>query len=292
MFVQTNTIQAVKSYFKERLQDLFSESEIRFMMREAVLQRMKISASDYLVSDSLLLSESDLLYFRSIVKRLQANEPFQYIIGSAEFFGLIIKTDSRALIPRPETEELVEWVLNSFPNSSINLLDLCTGSGCIAVALKSNRSQWNVAGSDLSSGAIDLANENIEALGLDVHIYQFDATRADSYECLEKNFFHCWVSNPPYIPANERIQMDKNVTEFEPDMALFVPVSDTLLFYRKIAEQGKEYLVDRGNLFFEIHENFGTQTKELLEFLGYVNVEIKKDLQGKDRMVRAVLGVR
>lgn len=288
MFVKTNTVKAIKSYFKERLKDQFSESELRMMIKEAVMARLNLSPTDYLLSDEQLLSESDLLYFRSIVKRLQTNEPFQHIIGYTTFFGLKIKTDHRALIPRPETEELVEWVLKTYSNDQeIKLLDLCTGTGCIALALKSSRPDWTVEACDLSEEALALARENSDENKLIVSICKMDVLNQEDYKLLSSDLYDCWVSNPPYIPEQEREEMNENVTSFEPGIALFVPNDEPLLFYRSIAEQGKKFLKKKGHLFFEIHENFGDQTQKMLESLGFSNVEIKKDLQGKERMIKA-----
>lgn len=290
MFVKTNTVEAVKHYFRERLQDQFSESEIRQMLKAAVCERLKLSSVEYLLSDRQLLSESDLLYFRSIVKRLLDNEPFQYIIGHTDFYGLTLKTDKRALIPRPETEELVEWILNTFDGDhKVRTLDLCTGTGCIALALKSVRHNWEIEGCDLSDDALTLAKENSLNNDLKVSFLKMDVLDPKDFSKLSSVQYDCWVSNPPYIPENERELLNENVIRFEPGMALFVPNNEPLLFYRSVGEQGRKYIKKGGSLFFEVHENFGSETKQMLESLGYTTVEMKKDLQGKDRMIRAVL---
>lgn len=259
------------------------------MIKEAVMARLNLNPTDYLLSDEQLLSESDLLYFRSIVKRLQANEPFQHIIGYTTFFGLKIKTDHRALIPRPETEELVEWILKIYSNDQeLKLLDLCTGTGCIALALKSDRPVWSIEACDLSEEALGLARENSELNDLNVSLIKMNVLNPEDYKMLSSELYDCWVSNPPYIPEQEREGMNENVTRYEPGMALFVPDNDPLLFYRSIAEQGKKFLKKGGHLFFEIHENYGNETKELLESLGYSGVVLKTDLQGKERMIKAI----
>lgn len=288
MFVQTNSVKAVKAYFKDRLKDLFTESELKAMIREAVITRLNLSSADYLLSDDRLLSESDLLYFRSIVKRLQANEPFQYIMGHTDFFGLKMKTDQRALIPRPETEELVQWVTEEYDRSgAYSMMDLCTGSGCIALALKSYFKIAEIIGTDLSSAALDLSKENASDLSLSVRWMQLDATDLKEYEVFGARSFDCWISNPPYIPKKDKHEMLPNVLDHEPHMALFVENDDALLFYREIGKAGLIYLKPGGRLFFEIHEGLGYETKELLTELGYENVIVRKDLQGKDRMVMA-----
>lgn len=289
MFVQTNSVKAVKEYFKDRLKELFTESELKSMIREAVMERLNLSSADYLLSDDRFLSESDLLYFRSIVKRLQANEPFQYIMGHTPFFGLELRTDKRALIPRPETEELVQWVTEEFDqNGHYQMMDLCTGSGCIALALKSHFTNSDVIGMDLSMDAFQLAQENGSQLDLAVEWLNLDATDQEAYKIFKENSFDCWISNPPYIPQRDKLEMRANVLDHEPHMALFVENDDALLFYREIGRAGLKFLKQEGKLFFEIHEGLGSQTLHLLSDLGYSNVELRKDLQGKDRMIMAI----
>ena len=286
MFVQTNSVQAVKAYFKERLHNQFSESELKAMLKVAICERLKLSSADYLLCDSNLLSESDLLYFRSIVKRLQDNEPFQYIVGQTEFFGLELKCDARALIPRPETEELVEWVLEvATPENT--LIDFCTGSGCIALALKNQLTKATVYGTDVSKEALELSKENASSLNLDVIFIQHDALSDQLPSTLTEQSIDIIVSNPPYIPEVDKQEMQANVMDFEPHLALFVENDNALIFYKAIASQATRLLIQNGLLFFEIHERLAVETKEAIEALGFVDVEIRKDLQGKDRMIKA-----
>lgn len=288
MFVQTNSVKAVKAYFKDRLKDQFTESELKSMIREAVINRLNLSSAEYLLSDDRLLSESDLLYFRSIVKRLQSNEPFQYIFGHTDFFGLKLKTDKRALIPRPETEELVQWVAEVYAQSgSYSMMDLCTGSGCIALALKSHFKNAEIVGADLSSAALELAKQNASDLEMFVEWKQLNALEQNDYTVFAESSFDCWISNPPYIPQKDKHEMMPNVLDHEPHMALFVENEDALLFYREIGNAGLNYLKPGGKLFFEIHEALGTETFKMLKELGYKQIQLRKDLQGKDRMVMA-----
>ena len=287
MFVQTNTIQAVKAYFKNRLNSQFTESELNLMLKEAIIQRLKISRADYLLCDEQLLSESDLLFFRSVVKRLLNQEPFQYILGTTEFYGLELMTDSRALIPRPETEELVEWIIQQYNVSdSLQIADICTGSGCIALALKSHFLNASVLATDFSQSAIDLANENAKLVGLEIETVILDAITNNPIPGKKENLFDCWVSNPPYIPISDQLEMADNVLKFEPHMALFVEDEDPLIFYKKISENAFVYLKSGGKLFFEIHERFATETIAVLEKLGFVNIQLRKDLQGRDRILQ------
>lgn len=293
MFVQTNSVQSIREYFKSRLENMFSDNEIKIIGNEVICQRLKLSPSDLIGLNDQLLSESDLLFFRSVVKRLLNNEPFQYIVGNAHFYGLELISDKRALIPRPETEELVEWVKEVYVNNNkgLTIVDFCTGSGCIALALKSVFSDSKIYATDISSEALQLAKENAAKTGLDIEFRQFSALDEVDYE-QKANFqlesFDCWVSNPPYIPEEEKKLMAENVLEFEPHLALFVPDEKALVFYDKIAQMAIKYLKSNGNLFFEIHENLANETKVLLEKIGFQNIEIRKDLQGKDRMIKAV----
>jgi release factor glutamine methyltransferase len=287
VFVKTNTIKAVKAYFQERLVGFFTESEIKFMLKEAVIERLKLSSSDYLLGEEQLLSESDLLFFRSIVKRLLQNEPFQYIMGKTEFFGLEIKTDKRALIPRPETEELVQWVTESIQkDQGYQIADICAGSGCIALGLRSFFHNSIITATDISLEALELAKENSVNLNLPITILQVDATKSSEKE-LPINSFDCWVSNPPYIPINDKMKMEKNVLEFEPELALFVENEDPLVFYREIGKNALVHLKPEGLLFFELHEDLASETMRLITDLGFVNIELRKDLQEKDRMLKA-----
>ena len=248
-----------------------------------------MSAADYLLSDRQLLSESDLLYFRSIVKRLQKNEPFQYIIGYTEFSGLIVKTDNRALIPRPETEELVCWILdNHSAQKELNIIDLCTGSGCIALALKAELKGAKIIGADVSCEALALANENSAALDLEIEWMEMDLLDPAAYKRFEEASFDSWVSNPPYIPHADKTSMAANVLEHEPHLALFVEDHDPLIFYRVIAQQGKKYLKKGAALYFEIHEDLADAVVKLLEENQYQFIEVRHDLQGKNRMVKAI----
>ena len=291
MFVQTNSIKSIKNYFKDKLSGMFSESEIKLIGNEVICIRLSLYRGDLIGIDDKLLSESDLLYFRSIVKRLLNQEPFQYIIGNAHFYGLELKSDSRALIPRPETEELIEWIKESYRNTPIHsIADICTGSGCIALSLKSIYLNSSVLAVDISTEALSLAKENSLLTKLEIELQKFDATNESEYlnnPTLVENSFDCWVSNPPYIPELEKKDMSENVLQFEPHLALFVPDNNALLFYKVISKMAKRFLKSNGLLFFEIHENLSNEVAILLEELGFLEIEIRTDLQGKNRMVKA-----
>ncbi len=286
MFVQQNTLDGLRSYFSERLSNQFSASEIKLMLKTFVTKRLDISDTEFMLAGDLRFSESDLLYFRSVVKRLQANEPFQYISGKTEFYGLELHCDKRALIPRPETEELVDWIVQSADkNSELTIVDLCAGSGCIALGLKSKLRKAKVEAWELSPEALDLIDENSHFTGLDIVSKKIDVLELNGLNSNE--LYDIWVSNPPYIPHRERSRMAENVLAFEPEMALFVADDDPFIFYDRIAVSASAQLSDGGWLYFEIHEDFSDEVIACLTIHGFVNIELRKDLQGKSRMIRA-----
>lgn len=289
MFVQSNTVKAVKFYFSERLETLFSSNEIKLIVNQAISSRLNLSKTEIIFADEARLSESDLLYFRSIVKRLQQNEPMQYVFGETIFYDLTIKCDKRALIPRPETEELVDLIVSDFKAKKVEkILDLCTGTGCIALALKSRFLESNIEAVDFSLDALELAKENAEILQIDVELNKIDVLNELTDLNFEPDSYDIWISNPPYIPMKEKSLMHANVLDFEPEMALFVEDNQALIFYNVIAEKAQRYLKSGGHLYFELNENYADETFELITDLGFEAVEIKLDLQGKKRMLKAI----
>ena len=289
MFVIENTVSAIKSYMIERLSDYYTEREINFFFKQSVCKRLKLNDGDFLLASNNRLSESDLLYFRNTVKRLQDREPFQYIIGETWFYDILFKCDKRALIPRPETEELVDLILKEYKNfSNLQVLDLCSGTGCISISLAKNLIYPTVFGVELSQEAIDLSKKN----GLLNHVsVSFLASNVleDLPVEIKDNSFDIIVSNPPYIPLKDKEKMEKNVLDFEPHMALFVSDENPLLFYKAIAYHALKMLKEDGNLFFEIHEDYSSETKNMLEDIGFEKVIIIQDLQGKNRFIKASL---
>ena len=291
MFVQYNTLEGVRVYFKERLIGQFSESEIKLMFKAFVMQRMSMTETDFMLAggrngNEVRFSESDLLFFRSIVKRLLADEPFQYIHGRTEFYGLELICDKRALIPRPETEELVDWIIESSDRKGdYSIIDICSGSGCIALALKSVLKDAKVEAWELSDDAMELLLENRRLTGLDIKGLKVDALKAEMYPAGDENY-DIIVSNPPYIPYADRSKMEGNVLDHEPEMALFVEDDDPFIFYDIITRESADLLVDGGWLYFEIHEDYEKEVIACFEKHLFVNIELRKDLQGRSRMIR------
>ncbi|MFM1947114.1 MAG: hypothetical protein RL207_1397 [Bacteroidota bacterium] len=286
MFVPDNTLKSAKNYFCDRLDSRFSTTELKSMWIQLICKRMNWTSSDLLLNHGERLSESDLLYVRSFVKGLLNDVPFQYLVGETDFYGLNISCDSRALIPRPETEELVAWIVetNAHPKQ---IIDCCSGTACIALALKSTYSNAIVQALDYSKEALDLSAENAKKLNLEIELIHEDALNFSQHFISAATGYDVIVSNPPYIPEKEKVSMSSHVLEHEPPMALFVKDEDPIVFYKELIKFANLKLVKGGYLFFELHELFGNEVKEYLQLFGFENIEIRKDLQGKSRMLKA-----
>lgn len=281
MFVADNRVSSAKLYFFEQVGSLFSASECKQMWQQILQKRFAWSGADILLNQDERLSESDLLFIRSFVKRLQANEPFQHILGEVWFAELLLKSDARALVPRPETEELIDLIKKQKQNFK-HIADVCTGSGCIALVLKSRFPDAEVLGLDVSPEAIELAKENATYTNLEVG-FQVQ----DIFEWQPNKKFDLIVSNPPYIPQAEQTKMQANVLDFEPHLALFVPDQDPLLFYKQLATLAESNLSTEGWIALELHEDYALPTKFLFETPHFKNQAIYLDLQGKNRMLLA-----
>ena len=214
--------------------------------------------------------------------RLLKNEPVQYIMGRTEFYGLPLTVDNNVLIPRPETEELVYWILeNHGDRPALKVVDVGTGSGCIALALKKKRPDWVVHATDVSAGALKVAQQNAQDLNLEVHFFPQDILT----QPLPENY-DLIVSNPPYIPPSENVLMPSQVLSYEPDLALFVPEDQPLIFYERLAELIASQ-IDPCQLFVEINEHLAKEVQNVWKAKGLIGIELQKDLQAKFRMARA-----
>lgn len=293
MSFKNTDFKGLKIEFTEILTSQFTSSEINLIWRESLRHYFAMSASEQLISNERIFSANECEQLIQLLNRLKAGEPFQYLIGEVEFYGLELKIDSRALIPRPETEELVDWIGQHHKTEVKNILDVCSGSGCIALALSNVFQKANVYGVEYSRDAIDLAQDNALALKLPANFIEADVLNKASFinflkqQVQTNGFIDVVVSNPPYIPVQDKSSMDSNVLDYEPDLALFVPDDDPLLFYRVISESVWPYLSTNGALYFECHYLYVDLTIQLLMELGYRNVEKRKDLQGKWRMLKA-----
>ncbi|SFT35468.1 release factor glutamine methyltransferase [Lishizhenia tianjinensis] len=289
MFVKDNHIKSVELYFEEKLRDIFSGSEIKTISKSLIAQRLGFAFDDYLLHKDGTVSESDLLFFRGAIKRLLAGEPFQYILGETYFYNLELKVKPGVLIPRPETEELVNWIVEDIQaqkkeSETIILEDWCTGSGCIALALKKALPNAQVKAIDYDDAALTVAQENVVFTGLEVVVEKQDALNISQ---TAPKGLDVIVSNPPYIPNADKSFMADHVLDHEPGIALFVDDKDPLVFYRNLGMYGMVHLKEGGSIYFELHENYAAATQNLLQSMGYFMVELKQDMQGKDRMLKA-----
>jgi release factor glutamine methyltransferase len=281
-------LKQYKSHFFDALKNSQDEQEIEsfFFILTEYLHNLK--RVDVALNPNFELSEAEVEKWNAILAQLQQDKPIQYITGEAWFYGLKFEVNENTLIPRPETEELVEWILNSsitqHPSPNI-ILDIGTGTGCIPIALKANLPQANISAIDVSEKAIEVAKRNAELNKVEVNFIQANILEVEDLSQLPSSF-NIIVSNPPYVRNLEKQEIKKNVLDYEPHLALFVEDTDALLFYRKIAQLAIKNLSPNGLLFFEINQYLGNETVELLQNLGFKNIELKKDMFGNDRMIR------
>ena len=271
------------SHIRSALQECYPPREAANLSRIVCCEMLGQSHIDYYLGKDMILSECKERELENIIFRLQKNEHIQYIRGIAEFCGRNFKVASSVLIPRPETAELVELIVEENPNAR-RLLDIGTGSGCIAISLDKKLPDAEVEAWDISEEALAIARKNNDALEARVRFLQRDVL-ADDWEKIPS--FDVIVSNPPYVTEMEKNEMDANVLEWEPGLALFVPDEDPLRFYNRIARLGSELLLPGGKLYFEINQAYGRETAHILEMNQYRDVRVIKDIFGKDRIVTA-----
>jgi release factor glutamine methyltransferase len=276
-------MQPTIQYIRNELQPFYPKNEIEGFIKLIFSHLKNYSLTDLVLKREEKLDTEDFSAIREMVERLKLNEPIHYIIGTTEFYGLRLNVNPSVLIPRPETEELVDWIVKS--ETAVNsVLDIGTGSGCIALTLKKILAETTVRGCDISDEALNVARSNAALNNLEVGFFMADILQWSAIKWPSK--FDLIVSNPPYVTDDERHVMNVNVTGYEPHKALFVPDDNPLKFYSPIVQFASEWLNCNGKLYFEINEMFGKQVAGLLQSNGFTHVEIKKDLQGKERMVR------
>jgi release factor glutamine methyltransferase len=263
-------------------EDLDEIQSILYLILENVLG---LSRADIIAGKSISLTVGHQKCLNEIIKRINASEPIQYILGFTYFYGRKFNVNSSVLIPRPETELLIEEVLKEVnPYSPGTVLDIGTGSGCIAITLAKELPAKRVLALDVSEAALRVANENAQELNAAVEFHHGNAL-AEKFPAQQIEIL---VSNPPYIASAEKKSMNKNVLEYEPHLALFVEDHDPLVFYKMLAQKGFESLLSNGRVFVEINERFGEEVSELFLNTGFKQVQIIKDLQGKNRIVTAL----
>lgn len=283
------TVKDVFTCYRAQLKALYDAKEVDAIAL-TVLKEVTDQSNAYLKAfPEHRLSTEQQEQLIGFSEQLATGQPLQYVLGHTEFYGLPFKVNPSVLIPRPETEELVEWVLNSdLPVSAINILDIGTGSGSIAISLKKNLPQANVWAMDISAQALKTAKENAKLNNVEVNFIEADVLNPSLITHHSLLTFHLIISNPPYVTPADKALMHTNVTGFEPHTALFVPQDDPLLFYKAIADLAKKKLVEGGLLFFEINESYGNDTIEMLKLKQFEDVELRQDMSGRDRMIKAV----
>jgi release factor glutamine methyltransferase len=280
-------LQKFKNYFFLELAKLYPETEIQSFFNFLIESRLNLTRVEVALNPTLKFNEKDLIYFRKALDNLKNNIPIQYILGEVIFYGLTFKVNNTVLIPRPETEELVNWIIKDFKHTkkTIKILDIGTGSGCIAIALGKKLPNAEIFAIDISTKALETAKLNATTNKVSVHFIESDILSLNKLP----HTFDIIVSNPPYIRELEKEQMHKNVLENEPYMALFVENENPLLFYKKISAFAKTQLNNHGNLYFEINQYLGNETLDLLKSNGFKNIELKKDIFEVDRMIKATI---
>lgn len=284
-------MRRIKEYIANALSGNYGALEVKEISKALCLELLGVSTNDYYLEKELSLDAARQQLLDFTLSRLKNGEPFQYVMGYTFFCGLKLKTDARALIPRPETTELVEWILQehkSNQTSPFSILDVGVGSGAISLALKKERPQWNVCGVDSEPAALGLASENVFDSNLDVELMLSDILEWRSC-ALSARKFNLIVSNPPYITVSEAADMEPVVLDYEPGSALFVPDRDPLLFYRAISEYALQSLLPGGALYFEINPLYVAELTGMLSNFGFRNITVRRDISGKQRMVKADL---
>ena len=285
MKIDSIKIKEYKTQFITNLLPFYDEIEAESFFYLILENQRQLRRIDLALDIDLQFSAEEILIWNVILEKLQLEIPIQYILGTTHFYGLEFNVNENVLIPRPETEELVEWIISSAVNmlkfTNLKILDIGTGSGCIAISLAKNISDAQVFAIDISEKALATAKENADLNKVAVAFIQKNILETNDLE----QQFDIIVSNPPYVRNLEKAEIKSNVLANEPHLALFVEDNDALIFYRKIAELATKNLSLEGKLFFEINQYLGKETVELLEKMHFKNIELRKDIYGNDRMI-------
>ena len=297
-------IKQYRTQFSQELSPIFDIGEAESFFYLILEEKQKLKRIDLALNPDLTFSDEEIQLWNSILEQLKKEIPIQYLLGKTSFYGLEFEVNENVLIPRPETEELVEWIIESQKLSfdsaqddsgKIKILDIGTGSGCIAISLAKNIPNAQVFAIDVSEKALATAHKNAVMNQVEVNFIKTDILKTNDLEKLPTShfplptYFDVIVSNPPYVRELEKQEIKKNVLDNEPHLALFVDDNDALIFYRKIAELAQKSLSPNGQLFFEINQYLGKEMIDLLEKMNFKNVELRKDIYGNDRMIRSTI---
>lgn len=289
-------IRESRAQFIKTLSPIYDVGEIESFFYLILENKYRYKRLDLALNPELSFTETDIQQLNLIVDQLKKEIPIQYILGTTVFLGMDFEVNKNVLIPRPETEELAEWIITNTlkkqssdtENPTLKILDIGTGSGCIAVSLAKNIPNATVFAIDISEKALITAEANAKINNVKVTFLQKNILETTDLE----QKFDIIVSNPPYVRNLEKVEIKKNVLEYEPHLALFVEDHDALLFYRKIADLAQKNLSENGYLYFEINQYLGNEMIELLEKLDFNTIELRKDIYGNDRMIKAALKSR
>ncbi len=279
-------IKDYRTQFIDVLTPIYDAGEAESFFYLILEEKQKLKRIDLALQPDLLFSEEEIVVWNLILEELKKEIPIQYLLGTTSFYGLDFEVNPNVLIPRPETEELVEWIIRN--NSKIEkfkdlkILDIGTGSGCIAISLAKNLPDATVSAIDVSEKALATAKKNAQNNSVNVSFINQNILQTEDL----KQQFDIIVSNPPYVRNLEKEEIKKNVLDNEPHLALFVEDEDALVFYKKIAQLAQKNLTTNGILFFEINQYLGLETVALLEELQFKDIELRKDIYGNDRMIR------
>jgi release factor glutamine methyltransferase len=279
--------------FIEKLKTIYEEREAENISDWVFENVMHLKRWERRVNKNQELEEETQKKIEKYLQQLLLHTPVQYVLNEAWFYEMKFFVNENVLIPRPETEELIQWIVNDFKKEKnskpTNTIDIGTGSGCIPIALKKELPHLNITAIDVSEKALAVANKNAENLNATIHFLQINFLDENEWKPLQS--CDIIVSNPPYIPTSEKEILSKNVTDFEPAVALFVENNDSYIFYKKISEFAKTHLNESGKIYVEVHEEYANDIKVIFENAGYLS-EIKKDIYGKNRMVKAQKSLR
>lgn len=282
------TLKELKTHYLNSLSKLYPKTEINTFFFYLIEEYLDLQRIDFSLQPNKIIENTDFLKFEKALNRLKKEEPIQYILGKTEFYGYPFLVTKDTLIPRPETEELVEWILQELEfqkKKKTSILDIGTGSGCIAISLAKKNKNLSVSAIDFSKEAIEIAKQNAKLNEVNIYLIEKDILLTKELDTA----FDVIVSNPPYVRELEKVEIKNNVLQNEPHSALFVSDSNPLIFYSKITDLAKNHLTKNGLLFFEINQYLGQETKVMLSKKGFKNIELRKDLFGNDRMIKANL---
>jgi release factor glutamine methyltransferase len=286
-------LKAILEQFHLALDDQYGKDEVSTFFNLLLEHYLGIKRIQLVLNPDYLITKDQGFLFLEALDQLKNNVPIQYIIGETEFYGLPFKVSKNTLIPRPETEELVSLILRDtnlkVGEKSLKILDIGTGTGCIAISLAKFLPEARVRALDVSEDALNIAKHNAELNGVEVDFIHDDILNLGHAECVsESHQFDIIVSNPPYVRNLEKVKIQPNVLENEPHLALFVDDKNPLQFYKAICEFARDHLADDGLLYFEINEYLGREMIQLLESFAFKSIALKKDLFGKDRMIKGM----